>query len=65
MEENNFIQADNTMINTKNIHWIRRINDCLEICTRTDGCILGRQTHRLCKNNKDEFDKLNKLFKKI
>ena len=66
MEENQntFIKADdNRVINQKFIRWIQKIDQCLEICTKHDGCQIGNGTSRLCKlNNPDSYDKLNKYF---
>ena len=55
---------DNKIINEKHIRWIRKINDCLEICTKSIGCnIENKDTHRICKlNNPYSYNKLNDLF---
>ena len=41
------------------------MNDCLEVCTRYDGCsIENSNTHKICKlNNIESYTKLNKKFK--
>ena len=56
---------DNRVINEKYIVWIQKINDCLEVCTKTTGCnnISRGDTHKICKiNNIDSYNKLNKYF---
>jgi hypothetical protein len=76
MEKNkvSYIQADeNTLINEKSITWVKKINDCLEVCTKTTGCnvlyvdkddTIKKDTHKICKkNNPDSYDKMNNLFK--
>jgi hypothetical protein len=60
-----YIKADdNKLINEKAILWITKIDECLEVCTKSTGCnIKKNDTHRICKlNNQDSYDKLNKLF---
>jgi len=55
---------DNKIINEKCIRWVQKINDCLEICTKSTGCnVRNKDTHSLCKsNNLDSYNKLNKRF---
>jgi hypothetical protein len=54
---------DNKVINEKHIRWIKKINDCLEVCTKSDGCITKKTTHRVCKlYTPDSYKKLNSLF---
>ena len=54
---------DNKVINEKCIRWIKKINDCLEVCNKHDGCVVGRDTHRICKlYTPDSYNKLNSLF---
>jgi hypothetical protein len=64
--EEKYIKADNNkIINEKYIRWIKKMDDCLEVCTRSIGCDLtnGRTTHRVCKlYNLDSYNKLNKHF---
>ena len=65
MQNNNsYIKTDdNKIINEKQIRWIQKIDECLYICTRSNGCILRENTNKLCKvNNFDSYTKLNKLF---
>ena len=43
------------------------MNDCLEVCTKSDGCFIdknGGTTHKICKlNSPDSYAKLNDLFR--
>jgi hypothetical protein len=59
-----YIKADNDMIiNEKYIRWIKKINDCLEVCTKSSGCISKYGTHQICKfNNPNSYKKLIELF---
>lgn len=59
-----FVKADdNLIINEKYIRWIKKVNDCLEVCTKMDGCTVNESTHKICKlNNLDSYNKFNKLF---
>jgi hypothetical protein len=53
---------DNKIINEKCIVWVKKMNDCLEVCTKSDGCSLVN-THKICKlNTLTSYNKLNKLF---
>lgn len=63
-DTNNFIKADdNKFINKKHIRWIKQVIECLEICTRSNGCTSGYTTHRICKQyNNDSYNALNKLL---
>lgn len=62
-----FLKTDNnTIINEQSIKWIKKMNDCLQICTKNQGCnvIDWIDTHRICKNNSpDTFNKYNEYFK--
>ena len=70
MENNTTINAneyiktdDNKVINEKHIRWIKKINDCLEVCAKSDGCVTGKTTHQICKlYTPDSYKKLNSLF---
>jgi hypothetical protein len=61
--ENKFIKVDNDkIINEKAIKWVKKMDECLYICTKNDGCNLNH-THKLCKiNNFNSYNKLNKNF---
>jgi hypothetical protein len=56
---------DNKIINEKYIRWVLKMNECLEVCTKSDGCNYnGQNTHTICKNKSyDSYSKLNEHFK--
>jgi hypothetical protein len=65
MENNTnvYIKTDEGIINEKHIRWIKKINNCMEICTKSNGCIVKKNTHRVCKfYTPDSYNKLNILF---
>ena len=65
MEKNPvYIKADNNkIINEKCIIWVQKIDDCLEVCTKSNGCVVKDNTNKICKiNNPDSYNKLNKHF---
>ena len=64
MENTHFIKADdNTLINEKAIVWIKKMDDCLEVCSKINGCELEKGTNKICKfNTPDSYNKLNGLF---
>ena len=66
MENNNtvyFKTDDNRIINENCIRWVKKMSECLEVCTKFDGCLSGHTTQRICKiNNPDSYNKLNKEF---
>jgi hypothetical protein len=64
MEDTHFIKADdNTLINEKAIVWIKKMDDCLEVCSKINGCQIQHTTHKICKfNTPDSYNKLNGLF---
>ena len=54
---------DNKIINEKQIIWVKKMSECLEVCTMSTGCIAGNGTHKICKiNNPHSYDKLNIFF---
>jgi hypothetical protein len=61
---NQYLKTDNeTVINEKYIRWIKKMDECLEVCTKSSGCTNILQTHRICKiNNSASYNKLNKYF---
>lgn len=61
--KNNYIRVDdNKVINEKCIKWIKKIDECLSVCTKSDGCYKNH-THTICKiKNLDSYNKLNKYF---
>ena len=60
---NSYIQADNNVIiNELCIRWVKKIGDCLEVCTKIDGCNTDN-THKICKLiSGKSYEKLNKHF---
>jgi hypothetical protein len=67
LSSSSFIKADNNIfINTQTIRWVKVIDDCLEVCTKSDGCISNptmNDTLKICKpiNEKSYNDLLNIL----
>ena len=54
---------DNKIINEKCIKWVKKMNDCLEVCVRSNGCKERINTHHICKAHSPEsYNKLNKHF---
>ena len=57
---------DNKIINQKCITWVKKMGDCLEVCTKIGGCSVEpryKDTHTICKlNNLNSYKKLNAHF---
>lgn len=55
---------DNKIINEKYIRWVKKMSDCLEVCTKSNGCnVENKDTHKICKlNNLHSYNRLNKQF---
>jgi hypothetical protein len=54
---------DNKILNEKCIRWVKKMGECLEVCTIQTGYTVGINTHQICKLNQfDSFTKLNKHF---
>jgi len=66
MEDNNplFIKVDdNVILNMKCIRWVKKMDECLQICSKSDGCSWNGNTHKVCKiNNEDSYRRLNRYF---
>ena len=71
MDKVSFLRTDdNKIINITCIRWVKKMNECLEICIKTDGCNnnidndqLKNNTHRICKiYNLNDYNRLNKYF---
>lgn len=68
--DNRYIKTDsNKIINEKCIKWVRKMEECLYVCTKSDGCLLpttwnnNNTTHLICKNKSPEsYEKLNTIF---
>lgn len=58
-----YIKADdNKLINEAAIKWVKKMDECLAVCTKSTGCT-DDQCHKICRiNNMDSYNKLNKLF---
>lgn len=63
-KQGSYIKADdNKIINKKCIIWVKKMNDCLEVCTKISGCSIGHDTHKICKKyNEESYNKLNSLL---
>ena len=59
-----FKTDDHAIINERSIKWVKKMNDCLEICIKSTGCNIDNgDTHKICKlHNPDSYNKLNKYF---
>jgi hypothetical protein len=57
---------DNKIINEKAIRWVKKKNECLEVCTKITGCTAGVDTHKICKYNSfDSYNKLDQHFQNV
>jgi hypothetical protein len=66
MERNNYIKTDdNKIIKEKSIKWIKKMDECLLVCTKSTGCGANKvDTHSICKlNNPTIYYLLNQFFK--
>ena len=53
---------DNIIINENWIKWIRKVDDCLYVCTKPNGCH-EKDTLKICKiNSVESYKKFNKYF---
>ena len=61
---NSYLKTDdNTIINEKCIRWVKKMSECLEVCTKTNGCYGNGDTRKICKsNNLASYNKLNRFF---
>jgi hypothetical protein len=58
---------DNKIIKETQIRWVKKMSECLEVCTKSVGCNSDGNgeggTHRICKlNNLDSYNALNQYF---
>jgi hypothetical protein len=61
MNTNTYIKTDdNKIINERQIRWVKKMNDCMEVCIAANGCRVSINTHTICKQNSPES--YNKLF---
>jgi len=64
-KQHTFLKTDdNKVLNERHIRWIQKIGECMEVCTRSDGCnVKLNSTTRVCKEyNPTSYEKLNKYF---
>ena len=61
---NSYIKVDdNRILNENCIRWVKKMDECLEICAVQTGCLLKQNTISVCKiSNMDSYNKLNKFF---
>jgi hypothetical protein len=54
-----FIKVDNDKrVYRRSIIWVKKMDECLSICTKTIGCG-SEDTHKLCKiNNNETYSRL-------
>ena len=67
MENNNnkpFIKVDDDkIININCIRWVKKMDECLQICSKANGCTGGLDTHKICKiNNEYSYKRMNRFF---
>ena len=66
MENNNvsYLKTDdNKIINEKCIRWVKKMEECLQVCTKSDGCEGMKDTHKICKENSPiSYKHINKYF---
>jgi hypothetical protein len=62
--KNDFILCDgDRVVNTKYIRWIQRLNETMEICTKSTGCAMGKNTIKISKLlYPQSYSKLNVMF---
>lgn len=55
--------SDDVIINENCIRWVKKMNECLKICTKSNGCTMDYHTNIICKkDNLNSYNKLNKHF---
>lgn len=61
--QSSYLKTDNNkVINEQYIRWIKKCNECLEVCIRSNGCS-EYNTHQICKlKSPSSYEKLNKYF---
>lgn len=58
-----FKVGDDTIIHYNYIQWIKKYEDCFEICGKPGGCIKYLQTSKVCKNtNPDGYKAFLKIY---
>ena len=60
-----FIKVDNNKIlNEQCIKWVRKIDECLDICTKGNGCYIG-DTHKVCKVNNPTTRQIRSAYSRL
>jgi hypothetical protein len=65
-QKTSFIKTDeNIVLNESCIKWVKYMDECLEVCTKINGCTSsGLDTHKVCKENSPEsYELLSRHFK--
>jgi hypothetical protein len=59
-----YLKTDNNkVINEKCIRWVKKMDECLEVCLKANGCFGSGDIHRICKStNLNSYKKLNRHF---
>lgn len=58
------VTDDQFALNQKHIRWIKKMEDCLSVCSKSDGCEV-RMAHKICKDKSPAaYEKLNRIFEK-
>lgn len=62
--KNLYIKTDNNKyINQKSIIWVKKMNDCLEVCIKSRSCNVLQPPYKICKSiSPNSYDKLNELI---
>jgi hypothetical protein len=64
MEKQIYISTDdNKYLNTKYIRWVKQMNECMEVCSMSNGCVSGISTHTVCKKySSDSYETLKQII---
>ena len=64
--KNHFLKTDqNVVINEASIKWVVKMNECLHVCVKANGCnsIANFDTHTICKKtSENSYNKLSRHF---
>jgi hypothetical protein len=58
--------SDELILNATHIKWIRKYNDCMHICMKSNGCnnlLIDNDTHKVCANSNSDLEM--KTYKKL
>jgi hypothetical protein len=55
---------DGKIINIQCIRWVKKMNDCMEVCLKSSGCTsMFGDTHKVCKmKNPESYSKIHAYF---